>query len=367
MNISILTVGHHLGIPRIGHFYPLYKWKHQFKKEKIFFRYFSNHSDPGIMDCDVVLIDSRYLREKINHEKKYDDFGFIKVFMEGLKSRNRRILFFDNSDASGCRYFELIDFADRYVAKQLFKNRSKHAENEGLFSYRPYVRSYKLDESQKKAYLNQQYTPCPEDQLNKLKVGWNIGMNDYRYFPLSRYYPVEQQRLFNNLYKYPEPYNNYENKTVNVSFRGKINKNSNMYSFQRNYIIKLLEKLNDEKFVTGQIIGRGAYLNELKESKVCLSPFGYGEVCYRDFEGILCGSLLMKPSMAHIETFPNIYIENQTYIKLNWDMSDLEEKLIQVLEQMEDFYPIITAAQNKYLESVSDFSNFKKTFLDLIN
>jgi hypothetical protein len=59
---------------------------------------------------------------------------------------------------------------------------------------------------------------------------------------------------------------------------------------------------------------------------MCFSPFGYGEVCWRDYEAVIAGSMLLKPDMSHIESSPDIFIPGQTYVPLRWDLSDLEEK-----------------------------------------
>lgn len=67
------------------------------------------------------------------------------------------------------------------------------------------------------------------------------------------------------------------------------------------------------------------YFAELRRSRMCFSPFGYGEVCWRDFEAIACGAVLVKPDMGHIRTDPDIYIPHETYIPVRWDFADLGE------------------------------------------
>ena len=62
-----------------------------------------------------------------------------------------------------------------------------------------------------------------------------------------------------------------------------------------------------------------------------LSPFGYGEICFRDFEAVLSGALLLKPDCGHLETWPDIYGEG-TYVPLDWMASDLHFKSAEVLE-----------------------------------
>jgi hypothetical protein len=70
-------------------------------------------------------------------------------------------------------------------------------------------------------------------------------------------------------------------------------------------------------------VGKRAYMRELARSKICFSPFGYGEVCWRDFEAVYAGALLVKPDMSHIETAPDLFIPRETYVPLRWDFEDL--------------------------------------------
>jgi hypothetical protein len=67
------------------------------------------------------------------------------------------------------------------------------------------------------------------------------------------------------------------------------------------------------------------YSDELRRSRLCFSPFGYGEVCWRDIEAIMAGAVLVKPDMGHLDTLPNLYEAGVTYLPVRWDFSDLEE------------------------------------------
>ncbi len=70
------------------------------------------------------------------------------------------------------------------------------------------------------------------------------------------------------------------------------------------------------------------YAQEMLTSKICVSPFGYGEICWRDFEAVAYGCLLIKPDMGHAESRPDIFQPMKTYVPVAWDFSDLEEKLL---------------------------------------
>jgi hypothetical protein len=74
------------------------------------------------------------------------------------------------------------------------------------------------------------------------------------------------------------------------------------------------------------------FVNILRRSKCTLSPFGMGEICFRDFEIIQQGSVMIKPDMSLVRTRPDIYIPYETYIPVSLDWSDLIEKIEWVKE-----------------------------------
>ena len=72
-------------------------------------------------------------------------------------------------------------------------------------------------------------------------------------------------------------------------------------------------------------LSNSEYMKIQNNSKISFSPFGWGELGARDYEIILGGSLLIKPRMDHMKTWPNIFIPNKTYVPLEWDFNNLEE------------------------------------------
>jgi len=69
------------------------------------------------------------------------------------------------------------------------------------------------------------------------------------------------------------------------------------------------------------------FVNIMKRSKCTLSPYGMGELCFRDFEIIQFGSAMIKPDMSKVITHPNIYVPYETYIPCALDWSDLQDKI----------------------------------------
>lgn len=77
---------------------------------------------------------------------------------------------------------------------------------------------------------------------------------------------------------------------------------------------------------------KGAYRGTLLKSKSVLSPWGLGEACYRDFEALYLGSILLKPDTSFVECWPDIYINNKTYIPCKIDFSDLQQKIDYIVQ-----------------------------------
>jgi len=90
--------------------------------------------------------------------------------------------------------------------------------------------------------------------------------------------------------------------------------------------------LSDLRSITGTGVPRPVFLDELRRARVCFSPFGYGELCWRDIEAFMTGSVLLKPDMSHLRTEPDLYRDGETYVAVKWDFSDFEEKLRMLLE-----------------------------------
>ena len=152
-----------------------------------------------------------------------------------------------------------------------------------------------------------------------------------------------------------------------ISCRISSNYNNDLISWQREKAKKLLSN-----FCNTDLINKRKYHKELLNSKITFSPFGWGEICYRDFEAIFSGSLLLKPSMCHVETWPNLYLKNKTYMPCDWDLNNLID-VINDLEKINNLDIIENARKlyNQYLSNTSGkyefVERFKKLIKELIN
>mgnify|MGYP003634269830 FL=1 len=95
------------------------------------------------------------------------------------------------------------------------------------------------------------------------------------------------------------------------------------------------------------------FVEIMKRSKVGLSPFGMGELCYRDLELIKWGCLLIKPDMDKVITEPDFFKPMETYVPVKPDWSDLNETIHKVLANFKDYEYIILNARQKVVEMYS--------------
>ena len=120
---------------------------------------------------------------------------------------------------------------------------------------------------------------------------------------------------------------------------------------------KLLDKVKDYNFIgltNGNKVSTREYFKCMAESKIVLSPFGFGEMNPRDVQSAMLGSVLIEPDMSYILSEPFVYEDDETYISVNYDWSNLDEKIDYVLS---DYWNI----RERLVE------NFRKKFMKVYN
>jgi hypothetical protein len=175
----------------------------------------------------------------------------------------------------------------------------------------------------------------PQGQEHKLWLGWNFGVGE-TYRRLTRF-----GRLLGR---------SWALRHVDVNRRlgppSKSNAPNEWYQNYRDAALRAMDPLAAKWRCSGyERIPRRKYLLELLRSRVVFSPFGWGEVCFRDYEAVACGALLVKPAMEHLITSPNIYVDGETYVSVKWDLSDSAEKITHYLEHPDAAKKIAKNAQ----------------------
>ncbi len=127
-------------------------------------------------------------------------------------------------------------------------------------------------------------------------------------------------------------------------------------------------KYNACKLIDGKRIPHEEYLRNMYNSKIIFSPYGFGAYgAPRDVQSAQFGSILIKPRMDWIDTTPNMYVEDETYIACEQDFSDLEEKVDYVLSNFNELQPYLIENFRKRLVEIYNPINLVKHTYDLFN
>lgn len=336
INITVLTL-----VDRISCFYSLYPF---FTNADSRFS-FSYTSDPEwclSKDANRVLI---MVRQFIKPDVV--DLGLMKR----LRSKYDRIAFFHDDAGGGIPRLELLPFVDLFYTKALFRDRSLYGRKlygKELYSDYYHVKYGVTDDDSRDRHV------CGDPaQLAKLRLSWNIGIGNYPRIQFRQRAGVALSRatvpqaagvLYVRDRFDPEGAVTGNRGLYDVHARiGLINRPS--ISCQRKIILEKVTGIPG--FLTG-MVSQGRFNRETRDSKIIISPFGWGELCLRDFETVRSGALLMKPDMSHLETWPDIFIPGETYVPFSWDADDLVEKARFYLDNPQERLAIVKQAGVKY-------------------
>jgi len=345
-------------------FYPLFRWREALLRHGIKVNFFYS-LDSKLYNSDVVILSSRYFmdwqditRRNIKSEEK-----LISVLQE-LSKKTNKLIWFDVADTTGSTDFGIISYVDTFWKKQLLVDVNKYS-----LSTKKNVRVWLPQKIQDEYIIGTpfDYSPCPINNIKKLKIAWNIGFNDYRF---SNKYLAGLSLLFPKNKGLRPKIISHENREIDILNRGSVLESKNVHSYQRNMIFSKLSLIQnryiDKHIITNGYIKKTKYYRELQNSKVVISPFGWGEVCYKDFEIVLAGALMLKPNMSHLNTFPNIYNEGKTYLSLNWDLSNFNEVIEKVFCNPKMAEDISKEAFESYLNQYNNSLIFVKHFAEII-
>jgi hypothetical protein len=276
------------------------------------------------------------------------------ALMARLREKYRVIAFFHDDAGGGIPRLEVLPFVDLFYSKALFRDRSLYGQSlygKELYS-NYYHERYGVVDPETRRYA----TETRPEELAKLRLSWNIGIGDFprdqtrqRLGVLAgRTVGIQASRLFYR--KEPD---------ISKSAR----KNRGLYpvhcriglisrpsiSYQRTLVLDAVS--GDEAFLTGHVSQR-QFNREIGHSRITVSPFGWGELCIRDFEAVLNGSLLLKPDMSHLETWPNIFVPGETYVPFDWDAKNLRQTALSLLDNSAETSRIVKNATEAYVDTV---------------
>ncbi len=276
---------------------------------------------------------------------KEDEVAVEKIFIELRNKFKGKIIFIDPFDQTSSRFFGVLPFVDLFIKYQALKDKSKYLEKYRGGNYatnRLYLES-KIDVGS--WYVGSQVA---KGQESKIIGGWY----PVDFSIVSQFRPTLMQRLVKKstaqIVKDVDVF-------CHVSCGAR--DSQEWYGIHRAKSVQLLSELPKKYFTSVSAdyageprISRKEYLDYMYRSKIIVSPLGWGEVTMRAFEAALSGAVLVQPEVSHLETFPNIFMEDETYMPVSWDFSNLKDKVGLCLDNYSDKIKLAEAAKEKLID-----------------
>ena len=223
---------------------------------------------------------------------------------------NAAICYLDWMAPIDVRHAGVLDpFIDSYITKQTFRNPSQFKAE--------FVGDSNLSDYYFRRMGKPMSSSCyafPEGFEAKLILGSNFGFSPQMLDMFRHTMPAAQRR--------------------DIELHARMaTKGVDWYRFMREEALQAALAVRDAGvhcLIEGRV-KRPAFFAEMRRSELCYSPFGYGEVCWRDYEAFATGAVLLKPNMSHVRTFPEVFLPGKTYVPLRWDSSDLLPQVQQAL------------------------------------
>lgn len=300
-------------------------------------------------DYDYLFLGANdILNKKISLQESID-YG-----LENCNKITGDYFLFDGSDSTSLMgAYEVLEQSD---AKFLFKNQLLKTRED-----------YKKPTSFNKWFfkngsdLDLGYD-IPEETWKRIRLsGWNLGYLKGDYFrPTNqKWYEISKDKVVDlcAIFQANHPPNS-DHLAENASF----------YTNHRKGAWEVIGDNPGYTYVKDKLPFQ-EYMNTLYRSKMSLSPFGMGELCYRDFEVFELGVAMIKPNMNIVNTTPNPYIPDETYIPVDLDWQDLNEVVLSMLDNQNQLDYIVNNSRKVYdnLYSAHTFCMYWYDFFSNLN
>lgn len=346
------------------HLYPLFAFRKDLLDHGFKIKFFPAPDRPGVDQCDylIFMADGHQDILPVVDKKNASTLAYLQDFF----SRFQHVTWFDDNDSSGMLQPDIFPLVNIYAKSQLLKDTRYYLEEHLCGAkHRDYVHeTFGIpDRNCFAGSISEQY-------LSKLRPAWNLSLINWNYYnaffkPLKLYY-----RMTANGFKIHFTPPKLSSRQKIVTFRGRMWQKDPTIGWWRTKTIEHIENFNVRKFGPGAFqqgtVNRRTYQQEMTTALVSPSPFGKGEICYRDFECFMSGSLLFKPDMSHLTTFPNLFVDGETYISHRWDFEDFEAKLDQILTHPDRYEAIAREGQERFRNMLADKESFIQHFIGLI-
>jgi hypothetical protein len=312
-----------------------------------------------VEECDRLLVADTVYTSAENDHRLLEDLSKFRQIAD-------KVLWVDTTDSSTVQTYaqlapevqsQIIPNVDRYLKKQLLADRQMYLSP--IYESRLYTDHYIDHAGHEENPSDRHIQVTKQSHLEKLDLWWNIGLNpripfigdiaEYYpklvniYEPIGRYLPFDAVSNLSPMWAAPG-----RPRPISVSGRFSSSFDSEAIEHHRKSMIRGLDRTIDTEKVAPK-----RYWTEIRNSKILLSPFGWGEICHRDFEGFMSGCIVVKPRMDHLVTWPPFFEEGETIITVDWEMDDLSRKVDDILDNYDEYVSVAQRGQSRFKEYYS--------------
>ena len=252
----------------------------------------------------------------------------VEIIQE-IKKRCNTLIWFDALDSTGDTSFYLTEYVDRYLKQQLLKNKKLYLKP--MYGNRIwcdfYHTKYELEDSK---YGGEEPLLQKLEQLENVGLSWNFGMS---------------KMVWDN----PIVLADCDRK-IDLYYRG--SRCDSITHYQRKLVVEKINSIKNMEIVNPEEhVSKEVYIKEISDSRSVISPCGWGELCFRDYETFIAGAALIKPYIGYVETYPDCFVEYETYIPIKWDFSNFDDVISFITEKKKNKI-IAEAGQERYMRYV---------------
>lgn len=261
--------------------------------------------------------------------------AIVEKMRQGIEGAGTRFVYFDGDDDLNIQWPEVLRRVDLYVKKHVYSDPAAYT--------RTYIGKSNLTDHVARTHnvsFENDIIPASGSlslaDTAKIHLGWNIGLDD----KIVELLDTHQLDIV-------------KKKSIDVTCRAAVPASFWTYGL-RTPAVDALERLSGRFRIKSPKtrVSQSEYHAELERSMICVSPFGFGEICWRDFEAVLFGCMIVKPDMGHVRTAPDIFERGVTYAAVKWDYSDLEEVCAYYLANEEIRLQVVQNARQRLLSAL---------------
>ena len=318
------------------------------------------------LNSDVVILSSRTVDAMVAAGAS----GGRGEVCERAGSRGARVVWFDSRDSTGNCQFDVMPHVEIYLKRQLLRDRSLYARRTyyGRVFSDYYHRSFGVSDGEVAELEGSVLTSggqthaCRDDEVmsdptwaTKMRAAWGCGA-EFHWPQLSggdmpSYLgrrAVEAGLGIGGVRPATRPTESARDLDV-ASLFDETRYGLASVGYQRKLALEHTRTLKGRAVAAGRV-GRRDFYRTLAASKITVSTFGWGEVCFREYEATYCGSAILMADMSHVETYPDFYRPGETYVPFRWDFSDFEAKIDEMMADPQARVARAEAAQALLIE-----------------